>query len=100
MRAFVCRTSLIIAAALATGCSSTAAKPDATAPATQADQPTATAPCLMQAGGVTVLRLTAPPDVRCAATDGELRFVAKQYEVEFWLVPGAKTVDEATEHVP
>jgi hypothetical protein len=100
MRAFVCGSSWIIAAALAGGCSSTGAKPDATAPAAPADQAVAASPCVMQAGGVNVLRLTAPPDLRCAATDGALRFVAKQYEVEFWLVPGAQTVDEATGRVP
>jgi hypothetical protein len=31
--------------------------------------------------------------------DGTLHFTAPQYEVEFWLVPGVQTVDDAVGHV-
>jgi len=53
----------------------------------------------MQSGGASVLKLTAPSDIKCVTGDGTLHFTAAKYEVEFWLVPGVQTVDDALAHV-
>jgi len=90
MRAFVCGTSIMIAAAVAGGCST----PGAAAPTPQADHGAATGDGVMRAGGADVLRVTVPPGARCASTEGALRFVTPKYEVEMWLVPGAQTVGD------
>jgi hypothetical protein len=72
-----------------------------TAPAPgQADQVAAdTKACVMQSGGTNVLGLTTSADCKCAAKDGSLKINAPQFEVEVWVVPGAKTVDEAIGNV-
>ena len=50
----------------------------------------------MQTAGANVLQVSAPADAKCAAADGSLRFAAKQFEMQIWLVRDARTVDEAT----
>jgi hypothetical protein len=81
-------------------CSSTGTKPSALA-ATQADKAAETKAWVMQSGRVDVLRLTASLDTKCAAGDGMLHFNGPLLfdEVEFWLVRGVTTVDEAMVHV-
>ena len=52
----------------------------------------------MKSGEVNVLKLTAPTDVAYESGDGWIR-CSGRYAVQFWLVPDAKTVDEATQRV-
>jgi len=102
MRTFI-RTSLfiIVTGMLSGCCPGTGAKPAASA-ATQGDKAADTKAWVMQSGGVDLLRLTtSASDTKCVAGDGTLHFNGPLLfdEVEFWLVPGAKTVDEASGRV-
>ena len=114
MRQVVRGFSVLIVAGVISGCSkkdetSKAAPPATTALATiaitaapttaQADKVVATKAFVMQAGGANVLQITAPADVKLAAADGSLHFTTPKYEVEFWLVGGAQTVDDGIARV-
>ena len=55
--------------------------------------------CTLTTGGADVLRLTAPAGTTCKAADGSLHVDAPKYDVELWLVPGARTVDEGVARV-
>lgn len=69
---------------------------------TQSNVPAAAGPeaaggvkdCVMQSGGVDVLRVSLAGNIKCEANDGSLHVNAKQYDVYLWLVPGAKTLDD------
>jgi hypothetical protein len=50
---------------------------------------------MMQSGGMDVLRMTIPANVKFVAKDGTLHINAPQWEFDVWLVRGAQTVDEA-----
>ena len=92
----VSRTSVfIIVVGMVSGCCSTMA----TKPAAPAASVAGANTCVMQSGGVNILKLTMSPDVKCVAKDGSLHFTAPQYEVEVWQVSGVQTVDDALPHV-
>ena len=99
MLIFIRGSLLIIVTGIMSGCGSSMGT--STAPAAgQADQVAAdTKAWVMQSGGTNVLRLTTSADCKCAANDGSLKINAPQFEVEVWIVPGAKTVDEAMRSV-
>jgi len=62
-----------------------------------ATQPSAmdTKSSVMQFGGASVLKITAPSDFKCVSGDGTLHFTGPKYEVEFWLMPGVQTIEAA-----
>ncbi len=95
MRTLLSGLLLVMATGAMCGCSNMNTKTAATR-AVNAEDAKA---WVMQSGGVDVLKITAPPAIKCTPGDGTLHFNAGQYEVEFWLVPGAKTVDDAVGHV-
>jgi hypothetical protein len=100
MRALILGSLLVILTGPLGGCSSDTGAKTATPVAAQADKPAEGKTWVMQSGGADVLKLTAPAGVKCRSGDGSLHFIApQQYEVEFWVVPGAKTVDEAVGRV-
>ena len=95
MHSLIRGSFFIIATGMISGCcSSMDAKPGAPA-ATRIDRPADANTCVMQAGGAKVLRLTMSLDTKCTDGDGFLKLKSPQFEIEVWLVPGAKTVDEA-----
>jgi len=96
MRTLISGLLIFIVAGAMCGC--TGAK-SSSSTATQAVNATDGKAWVMQSGGVDVLRVTASPDIKCVIGDGSLHFTAAQYEVEFWLVPGSQTVDDAVGHV-
>jgi hypothetical protein len=49
----------------------------------------------MPSGSAKVLQITAPADVKGAVADGSLKFAGPGYDVEFWLVRGSSSVDDA-----
>ncbi len=53
----------------------------------------------MQSGGHDVLQLTVPADTECVDKDGSLKLSSQHRNVQFWLVKGAHTVDEAVGRV-
>ena len=65
----------------------------------QADQAAGTKTWVMQSGGAGVLKLTTADDTKCVSADGSLHFNAPKYEVEFWLMRGAQSVDDAASKV-
>lgn len=73
----------------------TLATPSASATNTTADAKTYT----MQSGGRNILQITGPANLRPKAGDGSLDLDGPQYEVEFWLVPGAQSLDAATNRI-
>jgi hypothetical protein len=85
----------LTAALLMTGCGSTASPPATM----QATAPAGGKAWVMQSGGANVLKLTTTADVKGVAREGSLHFNAPQYEIEFWLVSGAKSVDDAVAQV-
>jgi hypothetical protein len=95
MRKFIRGSLLIVVTGMMGGCGSGIGTNSATPAAPQAG----TNACLMQAGGINVLRLTTSADVKCVAKDGSLHISTPQYEVEMWLVRGAQTMDEAIARV-
>jgi hypothetical protein len=90
MRTFNYGSFLIIVVGMLGGCGSMGTKP-----AASADSAAGTKAFVMQSGGANVLSLTTSADTKCVAGDGSLHFTTQKYEVEVWLVSGAKTVDEA-----
>jgi hypothetical protein len=98
MRKLISAILFLIFAGAIFGCTSTGTK-SGSSTATQAVNPVDAKTWVMQSGGVNVLKLATPADIKCQAGDGTLHFNAAQYEVEFWLVPGVKTVDDAVGQV-
>jgi hypothetical protein len=96
MKTFICGSLFSIALCIIGGYSTMSAK--AVTPATtQAAADTKS--WVMQSAGTNVLKLSTPGNFKCAIADGSLHFTGPQYEVEFWLVNGAQTVDDALKHV-
>lgn len=96
MRTFIHWSLLIIAAGILAGCGSGRGMKMAMPAPAPADQPSAGKTFVMQSGGADVLKLTSSAGFKCRSEDSSLHFtLPQQYEVEFWMVPGAKTVDEA-----
>jgi hypothetical protein len=96
MRKFISSSLLIIVTGVFGGCASGSGTNQPTAPNAQNDQAAAAKTFVMQSGGVNVLKLSAAAAFKGRAEDGSLHLtLPQQYEVEFWIVPGAKTVDEA-----
>jgi len=101
MRTFIRGLLFVIVTGILSGCFSSMGTKPAAAAATQADKVADTKAWAMQSGGVDLLRLTTSADTKCVAGDGSLHFNGPLLfdEVEFWLVRGAKTVDEAMGNV-
>lgn len=96
MRTIIIGSLLIIVTGLLAGCASSTGTTPAAPAAAQTDQAATGKTFVMQSGGANVLKLTSSAPFKCRAEDGSLHFtLPQQYEVEFWIVPGAKTVDEA-----
>jgi hypothetical protein len=55
---------------------------------------------VVQSDGHNVLRVTVADDVTCTPREGSLHLEMRNHTLEIWLVPDAKTVDEAAERVP
>lgn len=53
-----------------------------------------TKPCAVRSGGRDLLHLAVPADAPCTSGDGTLNVMSRDGYVEFWLVSGARTVDE------
>jgi len=98
MRTFISGLLFVTVAGAMCGCTSIGTKSGPSA-ASQAVSAADGKSWVMQSGGANVLKLAASPDIKCVSGDGTLHFTAPQYEVEFWLVPGAQTVDGAVGHV-
>jgi hypothetical protein len=88
----------LLAAAVLAGCNATVTKP-AASHVVVTNPPTANA-CILQSGGAPVLKLATPDRATCKTKDGMLAIHTPKYDLEYWLVPGAKTVDEAVPRVP
>jgi hypothetical protein len=92
MRTFVHGSSLIILAAIMSGCGSTSTPPKSDMASathlTDADS------SVLQSGGSDVLRLATPANTTRVARDGSLTLTTPQLVLNVWLVPGAKTIDE------
>ena len=97
MRTYISRAMLATVAAMILGCSSSSTP---TKSAAHSDKAEDTKACVMQSGGHDVLRLEVPADTECVPNDGSLILSSQHRTVEFWLVNGAKTVDEAIVGVP
>jgi hypothetical protein len=91
MRNFVRYVVVASLAVIILGCGSATH----TESAKQAEKASDTKVCSVQAGGHDVLRLTVPSDASCKPTEGSVVVNSNNRTVEFWLVDGAKTVDEA-----
>lgn len=88
---------VVLAAALA-GCSSDAAPKHVTS---KLESFGPTKAYVMTSHGAEVLKVTTVANAKCVATDGALHFNRElPYEVEFWVVPRAATVDEVLPRVP
>lgn len=100
MRTLIPSSLLVIVACILAGCGSGRGMKMAMPAPSQADQSAAGKTFVMQSGGANVLKLTSPLDYKCRSEDGSLHFtLPQQYEVEFWIVSAAKTVDEALPQV-
>ena len=97
MRTVSRRLAFVIVAGVTGGCSTAGTTSDA--PATRPADVAAADACVMQSGGANVLRLTVPAGAKCKAADGSLHVDAPTYDVECWLVRGARTVDDAVPRV-
>lgn len=86
----------MVAAALAivTGCAG-----GKTEPAAHTEQAGETHPCMMQAGGENLIRVSVSGETHCEPSDGHLHLWTKEYHGDIWLARGRKTVDEAAEIV-
>jgi hypothetical protein len=56
--------------------------------------------CVMQSGGRDVLRLSVAPDTKCKASDGAIDLVSHDQHIYFWMVKGAKSVNDVIGRVP
>jgi hypothetical protein len=97
MRSLISRAMLATVAAMILGCSSSSTP---TKSAAHTDKAADIKACVMQSGGHDVLWLEVPADTECVPKDGSLLLSSQHRTVEFWLVNGAKTVDEAIGRVP
>jgi hypothetical protein len=99
MRTFLGGVLFIIVAGVLSGCDSGGGTKSGASEGMQADVAAGAKSCVMQAGGVNVLKLTGPANMRCLNADGSLQLHGPEYNVEFWLMRGAKTVDEGVGRV-
>lgn len=96
MRNFIHVLLVIIATGVMCGCASSTAPKEASPATAQKDQSGTGKAFVMQSGGTDVLKLTSSAPYKCRSADGSLHFtLPQQYEVEVWIVPGAKAVDQA-----
>lgn len=54
---------------------------------------------VMQSGGESVLKVSAPAKSRGSAKDGFLRIGLRNHDFEIWLVSGVQTIDEASRRI-
>jgi hypothetical protein len=98
MQTLKCGALLLVTACILAGCESTT-----TSHSANAQQPAARAVnanvCTLQSGGANVLQFATPERAKCKSTDGFLAIMTPKYNVEFWVVPQARSVDEATGRV-
>lgn len=99
MRIFSSRALWAALTIMTVGCGSAThtetAKHTEKAAETKADAKADTKTRAVQVGGHDVLKLTVPTDTVCTPKEGSLVVNSNNRTVEFWVVDGAKTVDEA-----
>ena len=97
MRTLIKGLLVLTVAAMVAGCA--ARTKSGPVPAAAAEPSAGAKTCVMQSGGRGVLRLAMPSEARCTPTDGRLHVEATDRNVDFWLVAGARTVDEGIARV-
>jgi hypothetical protein len=100
MRSLIGGSLVLTLAVVAGGCHSKDNKTSPSTPATDMSKSVDTKTCTMQSGGKNVLSVTAGKDITCTPKDGQLTLKGHGNQLDIWLIPGAKTVEDGVAKVP
>ena len=95
MRVYVYLLAACATAAMSVGCASNAGSKPTMSPGNVED----TKECVIRSGGKDVLKLRVPVDTASNPADGCVYLESNRRHVEFWLVPGATSVNQAVPRV-